>query len=104
MCKCNRFVIGLLEVLPSYKYLRVLEIVRCAAVTNDVLKVIADNCTYITEIDLSACENVGDYGLEALAELGNLTNIGLTGTQVRVLQCMAASMSICSVATLLVIE
>lgn len=59
-----------------------LTMANCAAVNDEVVQTIAENCQNLAGLDLDGCENISDKALEMIASMINLKWLILSNTKV----------------------
>ncbi|GLV35174.1 F-box and leucine-rich repeat protein 7 [Carabus blaptoides fortunei] len=73
---------GLIDVLPNFKYLLVLQASNCSGITDAVVDVLVDNCPNLSGLDISGCRNITDRFLIKLTKLTKLSALNMCRTNI----------------------
>lgn len=74
---------GMCKFLKNKTRLRILHLTHCNTVTDDVIKVIVENCPDLNGLVLRGCRQITDVSLYGLSSMNNLMWLDFSGTLVR---------------------
>src|SRR6266540_2651966 len=66
LCNCPVTDIGLIEILKTFKGLKLLRLIQCNEISNQSLIIMSKHCNSLTNLDLRNCNRINDHGILAL--------------------------------------